>query len=211
MFYIIYKITNKINDKVYIGKHITSNLDDGYMGSGKLLKKSILKYGIENFHKEILFQFDNELEMNIKESELVTEEFCLRSDNYNLCVGGSGGFSYINRENKSVNTFENTAIAKAASKIANEKRIWLLQNDKEFREKYIKNISNSLKGKPGTFTGKTHSFETKQKISESMKKIEPEKNSQYGTIWITNGTISKKIKKESLIPEGWYRGRCKVK
>jgi len=33
------------------------------------------------------------------------------------------------------------------------------------------------------------------------------KNSQYGTMWITDGKENKKIKKESLIPEGWYKGR----
>lgn len=34
-----------------------------------------------------------------------------------------------------------------------------------------------------------------------------EKNSQYGTMWITNGIDNKKIKKEGFVPEGWYKGR----
>ena len=37
-----------------------------------------------------------------------------------------------------------------------------------------------------------------------------EANSQYGTMWITNGTENKKIKKENVIPEGWYKGRILV-
>ena len=96
MFYTIYKITNKINGKIYIGKHQTKDLNDGYMGSGKNLRRAISKYGIENFEKEILFQFDTEHKMNSKEAELVTEEFCLREDTYNLCPGGQGGWGYIN-------------------------------------------------------------------------------------------------------------------
>ena len=93
MFYIIYKTTNKINNKFYIGKHITNDLNDGYLGSGKLLRRAIQKHGRQNFVREILHIFDNEDDMNNKEKELVI----VSENSYNLCEGGQGGFGYINR------------------------------------------------------------------------------------------------------------------
>jgi hypothetical protein len=60
-------------------------------------------------------------------------------------------------------------------------------------------------GEKNPFFGKTHSEETLQKMRKS--KNVGSSNSQYATIWVTNGFESKKITKEQVIPEGWYKGR----
>ena len=53
MNYLIYKITNTVNNKIYVGCHKTQNVNDNYMGSGKILQHAIAKYGISKFTKEI--------------------------------------------------------------------------------------------------------------------------------------------------------------
>ena len=97
MFFLIYKTTNKINGKCYVGSHKTKNLDDGYLGSGKYLIQSIKKHGPENFVREILFQFDNPKDMYAKEAEIVNENFLMNENTYNLKIGGFGGFDHINK------------------------------------------------------------------------------------------------------------------
>jgi len=90
-YYYVYKITNKIDGKFYIGVHGTNDLDDGYMGSGKLLIRAFEKYGAENFEKEIIKIFDNLEDASKLEEEIVNKEFVLRDDTYNLALGGCDG------------------------------------------------------------------------------------------------------------------------
>ena len=209
MFYTIYRITNRISGKQYIGKHQTEDLDDGYMGSGKRITQAIAKYGIESFKKEILYVLSTEQEMNAKEAELVTEEFCLREDTYNLCVGGGGGFTYVNREglgllrNKTPEGQRRTIEALRANR-----RRWV--KSQEFREHHrhlTQQNAERNKGRQGTFTGKSHTDESKRLIGEANKQMVGRKNSQYGTRWITDGTINRKISSDALLPTGWRPGR----
>src|SRR5574344_1152863 len=99
-YYLIYQITNLVNNKIYIGKHMTDDLNDGYMGSGSLIKRAENKYGLDKFEKEILFECSSEEEMNKKEAEIVNEEFIARLDTYNITLGGNGGWNYINSFSK---------------------------------------------------------------------------------------------------------------
>ncbi|WP_407304000.1 GIY-YIG nuclease family protein [Acinetobacter sp.] len=91
MFHYIYKTTNLINGKVYFGKHSTKNLDDGYLGSGKLLKIAIQKYRKENFKREILSFHKCEVSLNDAERQMITSELINDPQCYNLATGGEGG------------------------------------------------------------------------------------------------------------------------
>jgi len=206
LFYTIYKTTNKINGKYYIGKHKTSDLNDGYMGSGKLLRRAITKYGIENFTKEILHVFDNEKEMNDKEKELVV----ICEDSYNLCPGGHGGFGYINSiPNNPTHTPE---FCRSISPFGTKFHIetgktngWFSSGGNRSKELGVGIHNPKIRG---SFKGFKHSQETRQKLSNAAKEnSKGPKNSQYGTMWITNEFDSIKIKRNSSIPNGWRVGR----
>ena len=205
MFYYLYKITNWFNGKIYIGVHKTNDLNDGYMGSGKRLKNSIAKYGIEYFTKEILQQFDSAEAMFEAESQVVNEEFVKALDTYNIRLGGSGGWDHINSDMRSKNTTK-----------ANEYRIKRSSTDEEYRNRISENMSKGLRKhwedmNCGPWSGKHHTEESKKRIGEANSKIQSGVgNSQYGTCWINDGSVAKKIKKEELeqwLASGWSKGR----
>jgi hypothetical protein len=89
--FIVYKTTNKVNNRYYIGVHHLSSKTSHkvYLGSGSLLKSAIKKYGRENFIRETLFEFNSLQDALDKEKEIVTEEFIKDDSNYNLTEGGS--------------------------------------------------------------------------------------------------------------------------
>jgi hypothetical protein len=97
-YYTVYQVKNLVNNKIYIGCHKTEDPYDDYLGSGKLLNRSIKKYGVRNFKKEVLYIFDNPDEMYQKEKELVDNHFTLREDTYNIKVGGNGGWDHIDNK-----------------------------------------------------------------------------------------------------------------
>lgn len=216
MYYTIYKISCNKTGKIYIGKHQTKDLTDGYMGSGKLLLRAQKKYGIENFSKEILHVFDTEDEMNKMEAYLVSEEFCQRDDTFNLCPGGKGGWGYINQTVCKSDLVER---AKSAGSLRKEKLKALYGDDwakkltEPAREKAKSMIQSGMidrRGDKNGFKNKSHSNEWKKSHSDKMKELSKgSNNSQYGTMWITNGKENKKINKKDInaMPDGWHSGR----
>jgi hypothetical protein len=209
-FYTIYRTTNLINAKVYIGKHITQDLNDGYLGSGKLLRRAIDKYGVENFAKEILHVFDNEADMNACEAKLVTEEFVLQETNYNLCAGGRGGFSYINRE---IWTPEQRKIL--ASRVSDTMKLLGLKPSEKCQTAKADGVQRARQEGKYKYVGKGKlgkilSEETKRKMSGPRAASSGKNNSQFGTRWITDGTSNVKIKNTDELPSGWRFGKARI-
>lgn len=167
MHYTVYKTTNIINGKFYIGKHKTSDPYDDYLGSGKLLNKAIKKYGRENFVKEVLCDYDNEAMMNLAEKILVVID---PEVSYNICKGGHGGFGYINEQGLKLSYKFTENDLKFAAKRTKE-----VHKNKDFLERKFQKwrntckLNNSLLGANNSFYGKNHTEETKKKISEGNK------------------------------------------
>lgn len=95
MVNIVYKITNNINNKVYIGVHTQKDSSfDGYLGSGLLIRKAILKYGKENFSRRTLKTFYNLDDAYSYEEHIVNTDFVNSSRTYNIKVGGRGQWNH---------------------------------------------------------------------------------------------------------------------
>lgn len=180
-YHYFYKITNLINSKYYYGVHSTSNLDDGYMGSGTLIRKVIDKYGTDNLQKEILKFFNTSEEMFNYEKEFITEEVINDPKCYNL-VGGGCGYTinhYVSQEvkDKISAKAKNRPSSNKGKKFITKDCINKLVKESEI-EKYLSNgweigvyysYESREKLKSNGFKGKKFTDEQRKKLSEAKR------------------------------------------
>jgi len=143
---IIYKTTNLINGKSYVGQQSTDIKT--YLGSGKILEFAIKKYGVENFKKEIIEECLTREELNKREIYWIKK----LNPEYNLHEGGYGGY----------NKFAVRANKKKKGKT------WEELLSPEGLEK-MRSIERS--GKNNSFYGKTHTEENKKLNAEQSRKM----------------------------------------
>lgn len=236
-YFYLYKIVNKQTGAEYTGVHETTNLDDGYMGSGIVISRAIRKYGRELFDKTIIEFFDSRDDMYKRESEIVTEEYIKQPHVMNVAAGGYGGSMFQNqkpfagphsettkrrisqagkgrmpsdvtREKLRANNFaRKDPVAQREHAIRAGKARWDSSERPERIEETKKKISETLKRWNELNSRSEH---TKQKIIESQRqRRERERQSSIRKIWIYHPQerLCKMIDGDAEIPLGWVKGR----
>lgn len=180
MTHFIYLTTNLITNEKYIGKHC-GDINDNYLGSGKILQRAIKKYGKENFKREILFISKNAQENNEKEKEFI-KAFNAVEDRtfYNISEGGDGGDIFHLLPVEQQEELKEQA-RKRATGINNPR--YGIHLSEEIKEKIRRNrnteymqtkeykqaMSKATLGEKNGMYGKHHTEEAKQKMSEAKK------------------------------------------
>ena len=130
----IYLTTNLINNKKYIG--MSTRDDERYLGSGKLIKRALDKYGKSNFRKEIL-EYEEDFEKLCELEKYYIEKYDAvnRNDFYNIHEGGNGGNTIkgYSEEEKEVYKQNMSSILKS-----------LYNDNKELREKVSQSVKEAF-------------------------------------------------------------------
>ena len=187
-------------------------MNDGYMGSGKIIKKAIEKYGIGNFTKAILETFEDSVSMYNREKEVVTEDFLDRDDVYNLRRGGRGGFDHINKNGLNVDLNKQRLLHPEIFSELGKKNLssWKEKVGPEIVKEFQRKAGLASAEKGSVFIELNNDPIFQEKRKKKFREIghqKGEKNSCFGTMWITNGTKNIRIKKIDEVPEGWRKGR----
>lgn len=183
----VYVWTNKLNGKKYVGLHM-GKVDDGYIGSGKLFKSAVEKYGIENFDRQILyFEYETEETLYQKEFDIINEFNAVKDRTfYNATNYDPKYVKFQNGERTRVHTNETKELLRQA------------RTDTTASEQTRQKMSESQKNREFT-------EEHKKKLSDSQK---GDKNHQSGKKWYNNGIIDKTFYPDTQ-PDGWVLGRIR--
>jgi hypothetical protein len=205
MFYTVYKTTNLINGKIYVGLHVTSNLDDTYLGSGSQLKSAIKKYGEENFKREYIKICSSPEEMYELEADIVNEDFVKRSDTYNMKKGGTGSWYHINSNPEQKRKTSSMGGIKTSNRDTNPFK------DPEWQRNFNSMTDPDIVNRLCIKANSPAAIEKKKATWKQTGRGKGNKNSQYGTCWVTHSELgNKKINKDDLdkfLALGYTKGR----
>jgi hypothetical protein len=219
----IYKITNKLNNKIYIGKDTTS--DPNYFGSGKLISRALIKYGKENFKKEIIEECEDY--RILSEREIFWINFFGSRDlkkGYNISKGGDGGDTISNNPDKEqiIDKIKNSMKRRVFSEkhrnnLSKNHASSKLKKGKSYEEIYGMDKAADIKSKLQTSRQK---YKTeKERLGENYYRVieilktnilgdnNPMRKNKY--YWYHNPSNNKSIRimEGGLVPDGYVKGR----
>lgn len=237
--YYIYKTTNLVNAKVYIGVHYSENIDnDNYLGSGKALKLAVNKYGRDNFNRQILYEFNTFQQAFAKERQIVDDNFIQQESNYNIKRGGWGGWKSKGQISVKDNDGNNFIVKRTDSRwlsgqlvgqtkgkvVVKDENNIVFQTDIDDPRYLSGQLVGTVKGKVAVKDSNGNTFQVgaddsrylSGEITGITKGCRGQNWARYGqsnwnngTIWITDGCSNKKIKSTDTIPEGYKKGRTR--
>ena len=224
--YTVYKTTNIKTDEYYIGFHATTNPNDSYMGSGSRISDQLKTHGHFSFRKDILFTYttiepalekegelianaiSNPLCLNIwngtRPAEFIFMSEALRAHLSKLRKGKPSPRkgAIVSSETRQILSLQKLGKPGNPSPLKG-KTIEEVYGEEKAKE-WIQHLSDAQKRNPkgiSTKSGHHLTHEHKKKVVDYM----------LGTILINNGIVSKRIHSADLIPDGWVKGRLKLK
>lgn len=162
MFGYIYKTTNLINNKIYIGQHVATEFDKYYKGSGVLLTNAFKKYGKENFECILLEAVETKEDLDAREAYWITTLNSRdKSIGYNITAGGEGTIGYQHTEEAK----KKMSVAKKGKSLteAHKKAIGLASRGRKMSEESKAKLR-------ATNSGRKVTEEARQKMHEAHQR-----------------------------------------
>lgn len=183
----IYKITNKINNKIYIGQTIKERPSDRYSQHRYLanhpeqekgisyLHRAMASDGLDNFQFEIIEQIENDL-LNEREQYWIKYYDCIVPNGYNITDGGSGTQGYsrpqsIEEREKRQQSNKNYYIEHPEAIEKARQRATELWKNEEYRKKVTESNKKFYQEHPDIFKGENNPMYGKKHTEEALKKI----------------------------------------
>lgn len=224
MKYTVYKTTHLPTGRFYIGRHVTEDVNDKYLGSGTVISRVLASHPKSEFQKQVLETFDNPDEM-IKAEELYIRQHWGSKLLLNLVIGDPFYTGWLDvsqatrdkiskkHKGKTISAEQRAKISQAnlgskrseetkAKMRANHKGTLGMKHSAETIAKYIIDRRGKCSGDKNGFYGKEHSEETRKLWSEKRKRLR----------WVNDGKSSKMVDESlvaQMINEGWITGRLR--
>jgi hypothetical protein len=226
-YHYVYKTTCTVTGKHYYGMHSTDDLQDGYLGSGTILSRSVKKYGKENHTIEILDFVESRELLRLREQQIINDAALKDPMCMNLKLGGHGGFDHIQAHadysawTKAGRVKTNDILlekgitqkdlAKMGSSVAKKEKTGVAY-DPDFKLKYNFKYNREFQQAGNTVDARIKAVKSQKKKFAETKHQQGAKNSQYGTCWIHSLTEKKSMKVsktdlEEHLALGWQAGR----